>query len=242
MDNVKATARPLAGVSTRKRAFQTFGAATIAALLSAFLAASSDARGRQNSYDLSLVPPPPPTPVLNIAPPPMVLPYSYAYQNYQPNVAATPRQEQLTRILSAGTSTSVPWPFSPVASSTAAPQSFSAIEAQIRGFGKPRQCISRASLPGGATAAPHVTAKPGNPWYESCFNWYLNHAEAAQRAISPPQLASGPYFQPPFPSSFQPPEPVPEVKSPVSGYVTKSSMASAHARLFRHRRRVIATR
>lgn len=243
MDNVKAAAPALVKVTFRKRKVCTFGAAIAAVVLSAFLAAPSDARGRHPSYDLSLVPPPPPTPVLNVAPPPMVLPYSYAYQNYQPNVSAAPRQEQLTRILAGpGTGTSVPWPFSPASAGTAQAHSMSAIEAQIRGFGKPRQSSVRVPIPGSATAAPHVATKTSNPWYDSCFNWYLTHAAAAQRNSAQPQVARGLYFQPPFPASMQPPEPPPAVKSPVSGYVTKTSMANAHAQMFRHRRRVIASR
>jgi hypothetical protein len=196
---------------------------------------TAEARGRHEAYDLTLVPPPPPTPVLNVAPPPVVLPYSFAYQNYQRDAAAHGKQERLTSLLIGA---------NPASSASSAipllqhmPQALNSYEAKARGFGSARQKPPTRSWPGGASAAPSGVSPNGQPWHDSCTSWYLGHA------LSDPNRTAAaviPSFQPVYPASLngqaEPSAPPALPKPHVSG------QSNIHISGFKNRRRIVATR
>lgn len=198
-----------------------------AAVASCCLPAASWAR---HAYDDSLVPPPPPTPVLSIAPPPTVLPYSYAMSNFRPEAAAgqlTPEKllpSMLSNVRAVGAP--VPIPASYATALTAptagrvAPSASMLVPvparktpylnpeiAKIRGYGSPRY-LKEANGPGCAfAAAPPAAGKPRSAWSQACLSWYVDH-ERSQTAPTVDQPASAAnfnvaFFQPAWPASLE---------------------------------------
>ena len=136
---------------------------------------------RDNQY---LIPPPPPSAPLMVPPPPVALPYSEAYANYK-----VPTQEMPAPTL---VSASRPVRMPPNLTG------LSLVEAQARGFGKPRVPYNAGFGPGAALAMPYTSAPAMNTWFDSSLRWYSSHLSASQYYDA--MAAQAPYFKPDAPS------------------------------------------
>jgi hypothetical protein len=220
------THAPASGSGSRKPAWQVLASAL---LLTTASCASLCADARQYA-DMDLVPPPPPSPALEVPPAPIELPYSYALNGsaYVPEQQAFPKPPTMPRPMS---------PFrDPAPVHVANSPNLNTAYALVRGFGTPRQ---NYGAPGQEPAAAGTAS--ANTWFDASLHWYaqrnssqqffndLQHREASAVAAMPPSSA---------PVAFQPAEPAPYmVPSHHSSH--KSHKSAVH---FRHARRVIATR
>ena len=196
--------------------------------------------------DYDLVPPPPPTPVLQIPPAPVMLPYSYALDNN----GAQSEQLAATTPFAAPPSVTVthpkpPQPPRPTGMRPANAPNLSVAFARYKGFGMPRLGYSAQNAPGAVEAFPTSEPPPANPWFDASLRWYAQHTSAQQfysQMIGRPEFgvpnssytASAGTIATTYPSDSAPKA----VASPTPHH----SSASTSKHHFRHSHKVVAGR
>jgi hypothetical protein len=130
-----------------------------------------------------LVPPPPPTPVLNVPPAPIMLPYSYAENPgfstavLPPNPTPSPFPPPI--IHPKPQPQPQPQP-RPIGVRPANAPNLNTVYALAHGFGTPRFGAPNYG-PGAVEAFPSVPpSAPVNTWFDSSLRWYAQHVNAQQ--------------------------------------------------------------
>jgi hypothetical protein len=127
-----------------------------------------------------------------VPPPPVALPYSEAYANFKAPAQFVPPSQVVQPM--------------PIAQQPVRMRpnltGLSLVEAEARGFGKPRVPYNVGYGPGAALATPYRSAPAMNTWFDSSLQWYSNHLGASAYYNS--MAAQAPYFKPDAPSHVVP--------------------------------------